>query len=101
MPTPALAVAAIGVSILAFQSILNSITVLPPDLFGARNAAFAVSLLISTSAATQAVFSPLIGLAVDRFGFGAVCMAAPLLPLTGTWILQVFVGGHASRVSSS
>jgi fucose permease len=84
-------VAAIGVSILAFQSILNNITVLPVDLFGRRPAAFTNSVLISAGAVTQAIFSPLVGLAVDRFGFQVVCLAAPLLPLLGIWVLRAAV----------
>ena len=101
MPSPTLAVAAIGVSILAFQSSLNSITFIPLDLFGARPAAFANSVLISAGAVMQAVFSPLVGVVVDRFGFAVVCVAAPLLPLAGIWILQISVGGHPRRRSNS
>jgi hypothetical protein len=40
--------------------------------------------------------SPLIGSAVDRFGFTAVCIAAPVLPLLGLWLLHVSVAKGSS-----
>lgn len=96
LPTPVLAVATIGVSLLGFQSILNNIFILPIDLFGARPAGFTTSLLIASGAAAQAVMSPLIGVLVDRIGFTVVCLAAPLLPLLGIWLVQTSLGGDAN-----
>jgi ACS family hexuronate transporter-like MFS transporter len=96
LPSATLAALAIGISILSFQNILNNITVMPIDLFGARPAAFTNSVLISVGAVTQALVSPVIGSAVDRFGFTAVCIAAPVLPLLGLWLLHVSVAKGSS-----
>ncbi len=101
LPSTPMAVAAIGLSLLAFQSILNNIFVMPVDLFGAGPAAFSTSLLIASGAAAQAVMSPLIGTLVDDAGFTAVCVAAPLLPLLGIVLVQRSLGagthGRAGR----
>lgn len=99
LPSATLAVAAIGISLLGFQSILNNIMIMPLDLFGSRPAAFSTSLLISAGAAAQALMSPLIGALVDRYGFTAVCVGAPLLPLLGIWLVQLSLGEEANRAA--
>jgi ACS family hexuronate transporter-like MFS transporter len=88
LPSTTLAAAAIGVSFLAFQSILGNLFLIPLDMFGARPAGFSSSLLAFVSASTQALVSPAIGAAVDQLGFTVLCVVVPLLPLFGLGILQ-------------
>lgn len=93
LPGTALAVAAIGVSFLAFQSILGSLFLIPIDLFGERPAGLCGSLLGFAAAGTQVVAAPIIGTLVDRAGFTLLCLVVPLLPLCGLMVLQIALGG--------
>jgi MFS transporter, ACS family, hexuronate transporter len=88
LPTTALAAAAIGVSFLALQSILGNLFLIPLDLFGARPAGVANSLLAFVATCTQAAASAAIGAAVDQAGFTVLCVAASMLPLLGLGILE-------------
>jgi ACS family hexuronate transporter-like MFS transporter len=88
VPTVAQAAAAIGTSFLAFQSLLGCIFLMPLDLFGARPAGVANSVLAVAAALTQVLAAPVIGAVVDRIGFTAICVAIPALPLMGLAILQ-------------
>jgi ACS family hexuronate transporter-like MFS transporter len=88
LPSTTLAAGAIGVSFLAFQSILGSLFVMPLDMFGARPAGFSNSLVAFVAASTQVLVSPAIGAVVDHLGFTALCVVVPLLPLFGLGILQ-------------
>jgi ACS family hexuronate transporter-like MFS transporter len=87
MPTTALAAGAIGVSFVAFQSMLGSMFLMPLDMFGANTAGFSNSLLAFVAAATQGLVSPVIGAVVDHLGFTVLCVVVPLLPLMGLGIL--------------
>ena len=62
---------------------------MPIDFFGARHAAFAVSILTSSYGLMQTVLSPLIGSMVDHWGFPAVCVSLSVMPLAGIAILRV------------
>ena len=101
LPTTTLAAAAIGVSFLAFQSMLGNIFLMPLDLFGARPAGFSNSLLAFLSAATQVLVSPAIGAVVDHVGFTALCVVVPMLPLLGLAILQTTLRAPLAGQSST
>jgi sugar phosphate permease len=81
--------AAIGVSFLAFQSMLGNLFLLPLDMFGARPAGFTSALLALVAHSAQVVASPAIGIVVDRFGFTVLCVTVSLVPLVGLAILQL------------
>ncbi len=92
LPSTTLAAAAIGVSFLAFQSILGNLFLMPLDLFGARPAGFSNSLLAFVASSTQVLVSPAIGAVVDQLGFTVLCVVAPLLPFFGLGMLQTTLG---------
>jgi ACS family hexuronate transporter-like MFS transporter len=98
LPTATQAAMAIGVSFLAFQSLLSSIFLMPLDLFGARPAGVSNSTLAFVAALTQVVAAPIIGTVADRVGFTAICVGIPVLPLIGIAVLQaMFPSGRAAR----
>jgi ACS family hexuronate transporter-like MFS transporter len=90
MPSPVLAVAAISVSFFFCLAISANFYVMPIDFFGARHAAFGVSILTCSYGLMQTVLSPLIGSMVDHLGFAPVCVGMAALPLAGVGILRVF-----------
>ena len=69
-------------------AISTNIYAMPIDLFGARHAAFGVSILTSSYGLMQTVLSPLIGSMVDHFGFPAVCVSLSVMPLAGITLLR-------------
>ena len=87
LPTTTLAASAIGISFLAFQSILGSMFLIPLDMFGAGSAGFSNSLLAFAAAITQVLISPAVGAVVDHFGFTLLCVVVPLLPVLGLGVL--------------
>jgi len=87
LPTTTLAASAIGISFLAFQSILGSMFLIPLDMFGAGSAGFGNSLLAFAAAITQVLISPAIGAVVDHVGFTLLCVVVPLLPVAGLGVL--------------
>lgn len=87
LPTTTLAASAIGISFLAFQSILGSMFLIPLDMFGAGPAGFSNSLLAFAAAITQVLISPAIGAVVDHLGFTLLCVVVPLLPVLGLGVL--------------
>ncbi len=86
--SPALAIAAVALSLFACQSVIGSLNLVPLDLFGPGRAAFSVSLLGCAYSLMQTFVSPLIGASVDHFGFSAVCTAVAVLPLLGVLVLR-------------
>jgi len=97
MPSPLLAAAAISVSFFWCLAISANFYVMPIDFFGARHAAFGVSLLTCSYGLMQTILSPLIGSMVDHFGFAPVCVAVAALPLAGVAILRVSTLGEVSQ----
>jgi ACS family hexuronate transporter-like MFS transporter len=87
LPTTTLAASAIGMSFLAFQSILGSMFLIPLDMFGAGSAGLSNSLLAFAAAITQVLISPAIGAVVDHVGFTLLCVVVPLLPVLGLGVL--------------
>jgi ACS family hexuronate transporter-like MFS transporter len=88
MPTPGLAAALISFSFFWCLAISTNLYAMPIDFFGARHAAFAVSILTASYGLMQTVLSPLIGAMVDHFGFTAVCVSLSVMPLAGIAILR-------------
>jgi ACS family hexuronate transporter-like MFS transporter len=88
MPTPALAAALISFSFFWCLAISTNVYAMPIDFFGARHAAFAVSILTASYGLMQTVLSPLIGSMVDHFGFPMVCVVLSVMPLAGIGILR-------------
>jgi MFS transporter, ACS family, hexuronate transporter len=93
LPSTTLAAAAIGVSFLAFQSMLGNLFLIPLDMFGARPAGFTNALLAFVATSAQVVASPAIGAVVDRIGFTVLCVAGSLLPLIGLGVLEAALRG--------
>ena len=93
-PGAGLATALISLSFFMAVAMSANIYAMPLDLFGARRAAFAVSVLTASYGLMQAVVSPLFGRLIDRVGFGAVCALAGLLPLASLAVLWL-VGRHS------
>jgi MFS transporter, ACS family, hexuronate transporter len=91
VPGAALATALISASFFMAVAMSANIYAMPLDLFGARRAAFAVSVLTASYGLMQTVVSPLFGRLIDRFGFGPVCGVSGVLPLASL-VLLVLVG---------
>ena len=87
LPTAGWAAAGISVSILAVSAVSVNMYTIPLDTFGGARAAFAVSLLVSSYGAVQALISPAIGAVVDARGYAPVCVAGALLPLAAYGVL--------------
>jgi len=60
---------------------------LPLDAFGGARAAFAVSILVTSYGAVQAIVSPAFGKAIDLWGFAPVTTTAALMPLAACAVL--------------
>lgn len=75
----------------AFWSSAYSVNLytMPLDVYGAGRAAFAVSMLTAAYGVMQAVFSPVAGRLIDRYGFEPVCLLAAVLPLLGWGVLRM------------
>jgi ACS family hexuronate transporter-like MFS transporter len=87
-PTAAWASAGISVSIFAVSAFSVNIYSLPLDVFGGARAAFAVSVLVASYGAVQAIVSPLFGKVIDIYGYGPVAAAAGVTPLAASWVLR-------------
>jgi ACS family hexuronate transporter-like MFS transporter len=86
--SPGLAAALISVSFFWCLAISTNLYAMPIDFFGAKHAAFGVSILTSSYGLMQTFLSPLIGSMVDHFGFPVVCVSMSVLPLAGIGILR-------------
>jgi ACS family hexuronate transporter-like MFS transporter len=83
LPSAALAAAGISASIFAVAAFSVNMYSMPLDAFGGARAAFAVSILVSSYGAVQALVSPLFGEVVDLYGYSPLCWMAALSPLAG------------------
>jgi ACS family hexuronate transporter-like MFS transporter len=86
-PTAAWASAGISLSIFAVAAFSVNMYTLPLDVFGGPRAAFAVSILVASYGAVQAVVSPVFGKAIDLYGYAPVTSAAALMPLAACAVL--------------
>jgi ACS family hexuronate transporter-like MFS transporter len=87
-PGAGLAVATICLSAFWSSAMSVNLYTLPLDVYGARHAAFTVSMLTSAYGVMQTAFSPLIGRLIDDYGFGPVCVLFSVLPLAGYSVLR-------------
>lgn len=96
LPTPGWTAAGISLSILAVSAISVNVYTIPLDIFGGGQAAFAISMLVASYGAAQAVISPAIGAVVDAHGYGPVCLMAAVLPLAAYGALRRAMGPRAA-----
>ncbi len=89
MPASAWAIAVICFSSFWASALSVNLYTMPLDVFGAGPAAFAVSMLTAAYGAMQAVFSPLAGWMIDRYGFEPVCAIVAVLPLAAWGVLRL------------
>jgi ACS family hexuronate transporter-like MFS transporter len=89
MPGPALATAAICVSLFAVTCLSVNYYTIPLDLFGPERAAFSVAALTGGYGLMQAFLSPLIGRWSTAFGWSTVCLTVAALPLLSVGVLQM------------
>jgi ACS family hexuronate transporter-like MFS transporter len=87
-PTAAWASAGISLSIFAVSAFSVNMYSLPLDVFGGARAAFAVSLLVASYGAVQAILSPIFGKVIDIYGYGPVATASAITPLAASWVLR-------------
>ena len=87
-PSAALASAGISLSIFAVAAFSVNMYTMPLDTFGGERAAFAVSILVSSYGAVQALASPAIGAAIDAWGYTPVCGMTALTPLAAYGVLR-------------
>ena len=88
LPTAGWAVAGISLSILAVSAVSVNVYTIPLDTFGGARAAFAISMLVASYGAAQALISPAIGAVVDARGYGPVCLVGALMPLAAYGVLR-------------
>jgi len=86
-PTPAWASAGISLSIFAVAAFSVNMYTLPLDAFGGARAAFAVSLLVASYGAVQALISPAFGKVIDLYGYAPLAIVAALAPLAACAVL--------------
>lgn len=87
-PTAAWASAGISCSIFAVSAFSVNMYTLPLDAFGGARAAFAVSLLVASYGALQALVSPLFGKTIDLYGYAPLTMIAAFTPLAACAVLR-------------
>jgi MFS transporter, ACS family, hexuronate transporter len=87
-PTAAWASASISLSIFAVSAFSVNMYSLPLDVFGGARAAFAVSVLVASYGAVQALVSPVFGKVIDLYGYAPVAAAAAVTPLAASWVLR-------------
>jgi MFS transporter, ACS family, hexuronate transporter len=87
MPGPGWAAAAISLSIFSVAAFSVNLYTMPLDAFGPARAAFAISLLVSAYGMMQALVAPVMGRAIDLYGYAPVCGAASLTPIAAYAVL--------------
>ena len=100
MPSTGLATALICFSFFWVTAMSVNVYAMPLDIFGAKRAALAVSMLTGAYGVMQTFVSPLIGAAVDHYGFGVVCAAGSALPLAAVVVLRAFSGDDQARAAA-
>jgi ACS family hexuronate transporter-like MFS transporter len=86
--SPALASAGISLAIFAVSAFSVNMYSMPLDAFGGARAAFAVSTLVSSYGAVQALVSPLFGQVVDQHGYAPLCWMTAVTPLIASGVLR-------------
>jgi ACS family hexuronate transporter-like MFS transporter len=88
-PTPALAIAAVCISLFGTTCLSVNYYALPLDLYGSVSAGFAISLLTGVFGLMSAVLYPIIGRTSQQYGWEPVCFAIAGLPLVSALLLRV------------
>lgn len=86
-PTAAWASALISVSIFAVSAFSVNMYTLPLDTFGGARAAFAVSILVASYGAIQAIVSPGFGKVIDLYGYAPLAFLASVTPFAACFVL--------------
>lgn len=86
-PTAAWASAAISLSIFAVSGFSVNMYTMPLDAFGGHRAAFAVSILVGSYGAVQAVVSPVFGKVIDLYGYAPLAVLAAVTPFAACAVL--------------
>ena len=81
------ACAGISLCVFAVSAFSVNMYTMPLDAFGGARAAFAVSILVASYGAVQAIVSPAFGKAIDLYGYSPVAVAASLTPLAACAVL--------------
>jgi ACS family hexuronate transporter-like MFS transporter len=84
-----LATAVVCLSLFCGLIVSVNLYAIPLDIFGPDRAAFSISALTLAYGAMAAVQSPLVGWAVDNYGFKPVCLAVAGLPLAAVGVLRL------------
>jgi ACS family hexuronate transporter-like MFS transporter len=87
-PTAAWASAGISCSIFAVSAFSVNMYTLPLDAFGGPRAAFAVSILVASYGALQAIVSPIFGKTIDLYGYAPLTTVAAFTPLAACAVLR-------------
>lgn len=87
-PTAGWAAAGISCSIFAVSGFSVNMYTLPLDAFGGPRAAFAVSILVASYGALQAVVSPIFGKTIDLYGYAPLTTVAAFTPLAACGVLR-------------
>lgn len=89
IPSNRAAAVVVGLSFFGSMCVWTNAHLMPIDLYGVGRSAFTYAVLEGGFAGIQVLASPAIGSAVDRYGFTAVCVVMPLLPILGLLILTL------------
>jgi len=87
-PSAAWASAGISLSIFAVSAFSVNMYSMPLDAFGGARAAFAVSLLVASYGAVQALVSPVFGRVIDLYGYAPLAIVASLMPFAACGVLR-------------
>ena len=93
-PSPGWAAAGISLSIFAVSAFSVNMYSMPLDAFGGARAAFAVSILVASYGAVQALISPAFGRIIDLYGYPPLAAIAAVTPLAACAVLR---GARSSR----
>lgn len=96
-PSPIWAAAGISVSMGAIAGLSVNLYALPLDTFDAGRAAFAVSLLVSSYGAVQAVISGPVGWVRDHYGYVPISLLSAVMPVLAVAVLRGGAGREAPR----
>jgi ACS family hexuronate transporter-like MFS transporter len=88
IPSTGAATALICLSFFWVTAMSVNVYAMPLDIFGAWSAALAVSTLTGAYGLMQTFVSPLIGVAIDHYGFQPVCLVGAALPLAAVVVLR-------------
>jgi ACS family hexuronate transporter-like MFS transporter len=87
-PSPLWAAAGISLIMAAIAGLSVNLYALPLDTFDAGRAAFAVSLLVASYGAVQAVISGPVGWIRDQYGYLPITLLAAVMPLLAVAVLR-------------